>query len=60
MPVLNRYRNDVANLDRLYEDYLKLAAPQGRVFVFLDEVQFFRTGRSLSSPATNGETSSSW
>jgi len=41
MPVLNRYRNDVANLDRLYEDYLKLAAPQGRVFVFLDEVQFF-------------------
>jgi predicted AAA+ superfamily ATPase len=41
MPVLNRYRNDVANLDRIYEDYLKLAAPQGRVFVFLDEVQFF-------------------
>ncbi len=41
MPVLNRYRADVTNLDRLYEDYLKLAAPVGRVFVFLDEVQFF-------------------
>ena len=41
MPVLNRYRTDVANLDRLYEDYVKLASPQGRVFVFLDEVQFF-------------------
>jgi uncharacterized protein len=41
MPVLNRYRSEVANLDRLYEDYLKLAAPKGRTFVFLDEVQFF-------------------
>lgn len=41
MPALNRYRTDVANLDRLYEDYLKLAAPKGRVYVFLDEVQFF-------------------
>lgn len=41
MPVLNRYRTDVANLDRLYEDYLKLAAPEGRIYIFLDEVQFF-------------------
>jgi uncharacterized protein len=41
MPVLNRYRTDVANLDRLYQDYLKLVAPKGRIFIFLDEVQFF-------------------
>lgn len=40
-PQFSRYRNDVTYLDRAYEDYLKLAAPQGTVYCFLDEVHFF-------------------
>ncbi len=40
-PQFSRYRNDVSYLDRVYEDYLKLVAPQGTVYCFLDEVHFF-------------------
>lgn len=40
-PQFSRYRNDVSYLDRAYEDYLKLAAPSGTVYCFLDEVHFF-------------------
>jgi predicted AAA+ superfamily ATPase len=32
---------DIAYLDQAYEDYLKLAAPSGTVYCFLDEVHFF-------------------
>jgi hypothetical protein len=40
-PQFSRYRNDVASLERIYEDYLKLVTPQGTVYCFLDEVHFF-------------------
>ena len=40
-PQFSRYRNDISYLERAYEDYLKLAAPQGTVYCFLDEVHFF-------------------
>lgn len=40
-PQFSRYRNDVASLERIYEDYLKLVSPEGRVYCFLDEVHFF-------------------
>ena len=40
-PQFSRYRTDVTYLERVYEDYLKLASPEGTVFCFLDEVQFF-------------------
>ena len=40
-PQFSRYRNDVSYLERAYEDYLKLVAPQGIVYCFLDEVHFF-------------------
>ena len=40
-PQFSRYRTDVTYLERIYEDYLKLASPEGTVFCFLDEVQFF-------------------
>jgi len=41
-PFLTSYRNDSMSLQLLYDDYLKMNQPKGDVFVFLDEVQFFR------------------
>jgi hypothetical protein len=40
-PGFSRYRRDPAYLERIYEDYLKLASPEGRVYCFLDEVHYF-------------------
>jgi len=40
-PQFSRYRADVSYLERAYQDYLKLVAPQGTVYCFLDEVHFF-------------------
>lgn len=40
-PYFTPYRQDVRNLERIYADYLKLADPQGNVYVFLDELQYF-------------------
>jgi hypothetical protein len=41
-PLLETYKNDPVNLQKIYEEYAALANPKkGRVFVFLDEVQFF-------------------
>ncbi len=41
-PGFSRYKNDVGNLERVYEDYLKLASPSGMIYCFLDEVHFFQ------------------
>jgi hypothetical protein len=41
-PGFNRYKGEVAYLERIYEDYLKLATPEGLVYCFLDEVHFFK------------------
>ncbi|MFZ3074187.1 MAG: ATP-binding protein [Minisyncoccales bacterium] len=41
-PLLETYKNDPVNLQKIYEEYIALANPKkGRIFVFLDEVQFF-------------------
>lgn len=40
-PQFSRHRNDVAALEQIYGDYLKLATPGGTVYCFLDEVHFF-------------------
>jgi len=40
-PGFSRYKGEAAYLERIYEDYLKLAAPEGMVYCFLDEVHFF-------------------
>lgn len=40
-PLLNRFKNDPANLQKIFDEYLMLMEPKGKVFVFLDEVQFF-------------------
>lgn len=40
-PGFSRYKGDAAYLERIYEDYLKLAAPEGMIYCFLDEVHYF-------------------
>lgn len=40
-PGFSRYKDDVGNLERIFEDYLKLASPEGMVYCFLDEVHYF-------------------
>lgn len=41
-PGFSRYKSEVAYLERIYEDYLKLATPEGLVYCFLDEVHYFK------------------
>ncbi|MBV5339647.1 MAG: ATP-binding protein [Deltaproteobacteria bacterium] len=40
-PQFSRYRNEVSYLEQAYNDYLKLVAPTGTVYCFLDEVHYF-------------------
>lgn len=40
-PLLNRFKNDPLNLQKIFDEYLMLMEPKGKMFVFLDEVQFF-------------------
>lgn len=40
-PGFSRYKGDVTYLEKIFEDYLKLAAPEGMIYCFLDEVHFF-------------------
>ncbi len=40
-PHFTPYRKDVRNLEIIYEDYLKLVDPKGKIYVFLDELQYF-------------------
>ncbi|MBU4082786.1 ATP-binding protein [Patescibacteria group bacterium] len=40
-PLLNRFKNDPGNLQKIFDEYLALAEPKGKLFIFLDEVQFF-------------------
>lgn len=40
-PQFSRYRSDVAYLEQVYNDYLKIINPKGRVYCFFDEVHFF-------------------
>lgn len=40
-PLLNRFKGDPSNLQKIFEEYLELADPKGKIYIFLDEVQFF-------------------
>lgn len=40
-PFLYSFKDDPKNLDIIFEEYLSIAEPKGKIFVFLDEVQFF-------------------
>jgi predicted AAA+ superfamily ATPase len=40
-PFLVQYAQDVQFLQMIFEDYLKVANPQGLIYCFLDEIQFF-------------------
>jgi len=40
-PYFTPFRKDVRNLERIFEDYLSLVNPKGKIFVFLDELQYF-------------------
>lgn len=40
-PLLNRLKNDPGNLKKIFDEYFELVEPKGKIFIFLDEVQFF-------------------
>lgn len=40
-PGFSHYKEDAGNLERIFEDYLKLTSPEGMVYCFLDEVHYF-------------------
>ena len=40
-PILNQFKSDPNNLQKIFDEYLALIEPKGKIFVFLDEVQFF-------------------
>lgn len=41
-PYFDEYKDKVLYLEKIFEEYLSLAEPQGKIFIFLDEVQFFK------------------
>ncbi len=40
-PYFSHYRDDPINLEKIYDDYQKLTSPEGKIYFFLDEVQYF-------------------
>ncbi|MBD3789768.1 MAG: ATP-binding protein [Campylobacterales bacterium] len=40
-PYFLEYRHDAAYLETIFEEYLKLLDPQGKLYVIFDEIQFF-------------------
>lgn len=41
-PHISPHKEDSLLLQNIYEDYLKMMQPKGKIYIFLDEVQFFR------------------
>ena len=41
-PYFDEYKDKVLYLEKIFEEYISLAEPQGKIFIFLDEVQFFK------------------
>jgi len=41
-PFLVQYANNVQFLQTIFEDYIKMMNPQGLIYCFLDEIQFFK------------------
>lgn len=39
--LLNQFKEDPDNLRKIFEEYLALIEPKGKIYIFLDEVQFF-------------------
>ena len=46
-PHFLEYRHDASYLGVIYDEYLKLANPQGQVYVIFDEIQFFDKSNHL-------------
>lgn len=40
-PYFTQYSQDVAYLEKVFEEYLRLTSPKGKIFCLLDEIQFF-------------------
>ncbi len=40
-PYFTPYRKDIRNLERIFEDYLTLVNPEDKIYIFLDELQYF-------------------
>jgi predicted AAA+ superfamily ATPase len=40
-PYFSAYSKEIENLQKIYEEYLKIAEPKGTVYLLLDEIQFF-------------------
>ncbi len=40
-PFLLPYADDIRHLEQMVQDYLSLKAPQGQIYILLDEIQFF-------------------
>lgn len=40
-PFFNQYKNDVSNLQKIYELFLKQCDKRKKIYVFFDEIQFF-------------------
>lgn len=41
-PYFLEYASDIKYLEKIFEDYLKIALPKGKIYCLLDEVQFFQ------------------
>ncbi len=41
-PELVNYRDDLTILDKIFDDYLRIVSPKGKIFILLDEVQFLK------------------
>jgi predicted AAA+ superfamily ATPase len=41
-PYFSSFNKDVHYLQKIYEDYLKIANPSDKIYILLDEVQFFQ------------------
>ena len=41
-PYFSQYASDVKYLEKIFDNYLKIAMPKGKIYCMLDEVQFFQ------------------
>ena len=54
-PYFTPYRKDIRNLEKIYADYLKLVDPQGKIYIFLDELQYFSDWQVFVKSKYEGE-----
>lgn len=41
-PIFDRYKDNPEYLNKILEDYLKITLPEDKIYIFLDEIQFFK------------------